>query len=602
MRILKPFLFLLTVSLLTQTLSAQMEVLEKDQNISRKARKGFLGAIEANPGKNTFDLIFVLKSTNSKVITETYTFDKELNLVNTVKNEDEVERVKQKYKWFKFKGETYESKSVFVRANAKQEMVFREKTIRYKWSWLRGGYAKKVILGDKVKPKDESSGARYMFRGGYYENDPEGYMLVCGGLRDGKDYAGSYLRYHILKADKDVNLDKKDEIVFTSAKAPIVSQPMEDDDPSTNDDNPRDWVLIFAPQGGSGMGKVEGDPKQYSYFRYSPDGKLKEKFDFTVPVPGWRVLGAFERDGQVYLYGPGIGKDKFSNEIFKGPILANTSDEEGESKSGGMFAGIKSIAGGEFAQITQDQIDTRLDEMKYSHFQVAKLTAGKLEFISNPSIDDINDKNVKPEGQKKTMEFDGKRFITTGITINSANNIFVAGQDYKLDNSGKNKGSRLYKGLSLLQFGEDGAYKRNFGVELDQKKYMGMFTKGLTPNMFPAYSTLYESGDKQKLYWMILMCKAIDKDTDIDTDYNYFAGTRTTTVTNTYSPLYSIEYGVIDPVTGKASDFKTLGEDEKRKFYLFPDKNVVRLNNYLIYLSETEKGDKVLLSRFDLTK
>jgi len=129
---LKPLLLLLTVFLLTQSLSAQMDVVEKDHNISRKARKGFLGAIEANPAKNTFDLIFVLKSTSSKVITETYTFDKDLSLINTIKNEDEVERVKQKYKWFKFKGETYESKSVFVRANAKQEMVLREKTIRYK--------------------------------------------------------------------------------------------------------------------------------------------------------------------------------------------------------------------------------------------------------------------------------------------------------------------------------------------------------------------------------------------------------------------------------------------------------------------------------------
>jgi hypothetical protein len=98
------------------------------------------------------------------------------------------------------------------------------------------------------------------------------------------------------------------------------------------------------------------------------------------------------------------------------------------------------------------------------------------------------------------------------------------------------------------------------------------------------------------------MCKAVDKDTDVDSDYNYFSGTRTTTFSTTYSPLYSIQYGVVDPSKGSASEFKTLGEDEKRKFYLFPDKNVLKLNNYIVYLSETEKGDKVLLSRFDLTK
>ena len=598
MQATKLFLLSLVMGFLSVSSFAQMEVLEKDHDISRKARKGYLGAIETNPVDNTFNLIFVLKSTNSKVITETYSFDKDLNLKNQVKDEQEVEKVKAKYKWFKFKGETYESKSVFVRSNAKGEMVFRDKTVKYKWSWLRGSYAKKVILGDKVKPKDEESGARYMFRGGYYDNDPEEYLLVCAGLKDGKDNAGSYLKYHIIFVDKEVNIAKKDEINFSFAKAPVFSEPLDDDDPTSNDDNPRDWILIFAPQGGPGMGKVEGDPKLYTYCRYSYKGELKEKFDFQVPVQGWRILGAFQKEGQVYLYGPGIGKDKHSNEIFKGPIIANTSDEEGESKGKGLLGGIKSLAGGEFTQVTQDDIDTRLDDMKYSHFEVGKLSNGKLEFLSAPSIDDINKGNVKPADQKKEIEFDGKRFITTGIEVSLGNNVFVNGQDFKLDNSGKNKGTRLYKGLYLLQFGNDGTYKRNYGVELDQRKYLGMFSKGLTPNMFPAYSSLFESPDNKKLYWMITMCKAIDTDTDIDDDY--VLGVRR--ISTSYTPLYSVQYGTIDAANGTASEFKVLGDDEKRKFYLFPDKNVLKLNNYVIYLSETLKGDKVLFSRFDLTK
>jgi hypothetical protein len=579
-------------------LQAQMDILEKDHDISRKARKGFLGAIEKNEAAGTFDLIYVLKSNNKKVITETYTFDKDLNLKNTVKEEEELEKVKKKYKWFKYKGETYESRSVYVRSNLIGEMVFREKIINYKWSWFRGGYAKKVNLGDKVKPKDEGSGARYMFRGGYYDYDPGEHLLVCAGLKDGRDVAGSFLKYHILFVDKEVNITKKDEISFSFAKAPVFSEPLSDDNPESNDDNPRDWILIFAPQGGAGMGKVEGNPKLYSYFRYSYDGTLKEKFDFEVPVIGWRILGAFQKEGQVYLYGPGVGKDKHYNEIFKGPIIANTSDEEGESKKGGIFGAMK--IGGEASQVTQDEIDTRLDDMKYTHFQVAKISDGKLSFISAPSIDDINKSNVKPEGQKKSIEFDGKRFITTGVSV-VGGNMFITGQDFKLDAIGKNKGTRLYKGLFLLQFDPNGKFLRNYGVELDQKKYLGMFSKGITPDMIPAYSTLLESPDGKKIYWMINICKAIDTDTDIDTDYNYFSGIQTTTFTTTFTPLYTVQYGTIDILNGKASDFKTLGEDEKRKFYLMPDKNMLLLSNYVIYLSETLKGDKLLLSRFDLT-
>ncbi|MES1216734.1 MAG: hypothetical protein ABUT20_14560, partial [Bacteroidota bacterium] len=356
---MKKLVTILTSLSIFITLNAQMEVLEKDHDISRKARKGFLGAVEKNEAAGTFDMIYILKSTDKKVITETYTFDKDLNLKNTVKEEEEVEKVKKKYKWFKYKGETYESRSVYVRSNLKGEMVFREKIISYKWSWFRGGYAKKVKLGDKVKPKDEESGARYMFRGGYYDNDPEGYMLVVAGLREGNDMARSYLKYQILHVDEKVNITKKDEFDFPFAKAPVFSELLSDDDPTSNDDNPRDWVIIFAPQGGPGMGKVEGNPKSYTYFRYGYDGALKEKFDFEAPVIGWRILGAFQKDGQVYLYGPGIGKDKHYNEIFKGAIIANTSDEEGESKKGGLLGAMK--IGGEASQVTQDEIDARLD-------------------------------------------------------------------------------------------------------------------------------------------------------------------------------------------------------------------------------------------------
>ncbi len=582
------------------TATAQMEVFEKEHGISRKARKGYLGQIEVDQQSNMFDLIYVLKTPSSKIAVEHYYFDQNLNLVKTTKEEEEVERVKTKYKWFRFKGETYESKSLYVRRNLKGEMVFREKIIKYKWSWFRGGYAKRVILGEKVKPRDEASGKRYMFYGGYYENDPNGYILVAAGVPTNNNPLTSYLNYQIIQADGQVNITRKFDISFATAKAPIFSEPLDDDDPSSSDDLQRDWILIFAPYGGPGMGKMEGDPKVYTYCRISPTGELKEKYDFQVPVAGWRILGAFQRDGEVYLYGPGIDKDKNNNEIFKGPILANTSNDDTEDKKS-LLGGFKGI-GGEGTQVTQDDIDARLDELKYTNFQVGKLNGGKLEFIDAPTIDAINKVNRKPEGQKKEVEFDGKRFITTGIGVTSTKDIFVHGQDYKLDRLGGNKGSRLYKGLFMMQYGADGKLKSNYGVELDRKKGLGQFSSGLTSDMYPAQSSIFESPDGQKLYWMISMCKAIDTDTDIDSDYNFFSGTRTTTVTTRYSPLFTIQYGVIDAKNNSASDFKTLGEDANRKYYLMPDRNMLRLGKYVIYLSETLKGDKVLLSRFDLTK
>ena len=160
---------------------------------------------------------------------------------------------------------------------------------------------------------------------------------------------------------------------------------------------------------------------------------------------------------------------------------------------------------------------------------------------------------------------------------------------------------RMYQGLFMLQFDANGKYKRNYGLKLDQKRNGGSgFTEGLTPNMIPATSDIEESSDGNKIYWLISMCKAVDKDVDIDVDYGFYS--RTTTTTTTFTPLMSVQYGTIDVASGTTSDFKTLGEDENRKFYLMQDRNKVRLENYIILLSETTKGDKILLSRFDISK
>jgi hypothetical protein len=111
--------------------------------------------------------------------------------------------------------------------------------------------------------------------------------------------------------------------------------------------------------------------------------------------------------------------------------------------------------------------------------------------------------------------------------------------------------------------------------------------------MIPSSSSVYESADKTKLNWILKIVKAIEKESSSSADY--FSGT--TTTTTTYSPLYSIEYGNIDIAGKKASDFKTLGEDENRKYYLYPSNNVLSTNDYLYFFSETISGDKMLISR-----
>jgi hypothetical protein len=140
----------------------------------------------------------------------------------------------------------------------------------------------------------------------------------------------------------------------------------------------------------------------------------------------------------------------------------------------------------------------------------------------------------------------------------------------------------------------------NFTVEIDQKNKKGFFNNSpLTADMFQTKSSVYETADGKNVNWIMSIVKAIDKSSDSDTNYN-FDGSSSTTVTTTWEPLYSIEYGKLDLVNGKSSEFKTLGEDEKRKYYLYDGINRIKIGDYIYFFSETTRGDKLLLSRLKL--
>ncbi len=587
-------------------LQAQMTLLEKSYDIDRKARKGYLGGVEVDAEKGTFDMIFVLSSTTArKVKREIFTYDKDLNLINTQKDEQDIQVMKTKYKWFNFKGDTYTSNSLTASATAFGKLVFRKKEISWYYLWLNGSYAKKVKMLEKVVPKSES-GQKYLFRGGAYEVEADTSVIVLAGIQEKKnDYIGSMQHYEIISCDNQVNIKTVDKIDFQYPNVPIYSAPLTDDQTDlANDDFPRDLIVVFAP---SFAGKKISDPKptNLTYVRISPQGNIVEKFNFESPTNGWRILGTYEREGSVFLYGSAILKSpesKYINQVYSknSQLCATTSadaseKEEGSATHGGpgvMGMGMAmagAFSGSEDLGVTQEAIDEGLDQLKYTNFQIGRITNGKFDFISAPNVEEFVKKQAKPEGQKKFVKFDGKRFVVNGISFTKSGDIYVSGQDFA---NNKDK-VRLYKGVYMFRFNPQGTLMTNYGVFLDQKKTAGFFNKSpLTSDMIQAKSSLVESGDGKSLYWLMHMVKSIHK----ETSYGW------STTTTRWEPLFNIEYGTINTATGAASDFKLLGEDEKRNFYLFDRTNSAKMGNYQLFFSETEKGDKILISRMDLSK
>ncbi|MCO5231964.1 MAG: hypothetical protein M9958_12510 [Chitinophagales bacterium] len=595
---------------------AQNDVLEKSYDISRKARRGYLGGTEVNETNQTFDMIYVLPSSDRKVKIETYTFNKEMDLINTVKDEWDIEKVRTRYKWFNFRGDTYQTNALTASTTVTGKLIFRKKLITWKYRWWYGQYVKSIKMLEKVKPKNDV-GEKYFFRGGAYEVDRDSSILVFGGRQDSpKDILGSYLHYDLLKSDNEVNISVMASVDFPAPYSPIFAEPLRDENETmSNEDFPRDWIVIFAPQGGIDK-KANATPTQYIYFRITPEGKIVERVEFAAPSNGWRVLEAYEKNNSVFIYGPTITKDpssKYINQVYKMGLVATTSADESEKATentsgatGGMFGGIKNMvntfSGNKDFGITQEAIDDMLDELNFNGFALGEITNGQMKFSKETPVSDFNSKAVKPSDQKDIVKFDGKKFTTFGIYFTSDGDILINGQDFKLTKNkpfglGQSAGTKLYKGVYLFQFDNAGNLKHNYGVFIDQKKTAGFFNQSpMTSDMFPASGFMTESEDKSKLYWMLNICRSIHKETDVDLDFF----SRTTTMT--WTPLYSIQYGTIDLKNGTASDFKLLGEAEKKKFYLFPSSNSVRLGQYIVFLSETENGNKLLLSRMDISK
>jgi hypothetical protein len=592
--ILMAFIFLMISNL--PSVFAQKMMLEKDYEISRKAKRGYLGNVEKQENGN-FDMIFILPSSKSKIKTEIYHFDKDATLLNIEKDEIEIEKARKKWKWFNYKGDYFLANNISVSANMAGDFVLRKKRITASYNWWTGQYVRKVKLLDKVKPKNDN-GKKYKFYGGAYEVERDSTILAMAvNTSDPKDKM--FGSYDLLKSDNDLNVQVLEKIEFPYSMTCVYSQPLKDDlsESVENDDLPRDWILIYAPTDVIRKNTAP-DPHAFEYLRITPEGKIAERVKFTAPTVGWRIIDVYEKENSVLVYGMGSGKEsKYINEIFKTGCVATTSNDaadqnQANTSSGGTFGGFAKMgaafSGKDEIGITQEKIDDQLDLLKYNSFVFCILRDGKAG-SKLTEIDEVNEKASCPPDMKKPLKFDGNMFTVRNVDFLSDKSIVLSIQDFK-----KSKAGNVFKGMYLLHFTEKGELIKNYTVTVDQKNKKGFFNHSpLTADMIPTMSSVYESSDKTKLNWIMNIVKAIEKESNSSSDY--FSGT-TTTVT-TYSPLYSIEYGSIDMKAQKASDFKTLGEDEKRKYYLYPSHNVLATNDYLYFFSETTTGDKMLISR-----
>src|SRR5512133_3959317 len=100
-KFLIPVLLILTGSFV----SAQQLELEKTFKISRASKRGFLAGLDYDNQAKTYTLTYFTDQKKNTFKYEQYVFDNDFNLIKDGEFTEEAEKMKTKFKWFKFKGE-----------------------------------------------------------------------------------------------------------------------------------------------------------------------------------------------------------------------------------------------------------------------------------------------------------------------------------------------------------------------------------------------------------------------------------------------------------------------------------------------------------------
>lgn len=559
-------IFLSVTIAITFNVKAQIPILEKSYEISNKAKRGFLESIEINKEKETIDMVYVLPNASTtkresflgivtangsgKVKYEIYSYDKDLNLLGTSREEERM----YSNRW---KGYSYTTVMPWIKINC-MCLAFKQIETTASYNWF-SGYKKTTKDLGKTKAETEDGG-NYSYTGIYYDVAADKSVLALAGKKIKKTTWNEFLHYDILNVDGDVNIKVADSINFQYGNMAMYSGPIKDQREETNDELARDWIIVFAPMNGtiSKHTKSIGDPKStnLTYVRISPKGKILEKLSFDSPSNAWNIEGVYEHNGSVYLYGSAITKEPAKNYY-------------------------------------NDIVNKGWDQLTLTNHQIARITNGKLDFTRAPSFKDIVTNQAKPANQKKLLEIDGKEYVTTGINILNSGDILITYQDYETESAPAKQGGTYKKQNSVFLFHFDAAgnFKKNYGVEINpDPKDVEKFSTNVWE--VPANHYFYPSGDGKNMYWLIRSVK----------DANCIGEANAEQNTIECKPMNGINYGTVNLESGEISEFKTFGEDKKNPFYLFSKTAGYQMGNYLYFFSETEKGDKMLLTRMDISK
>ena len=459
------------------SLLAQKLDLEKFQDVSGKAKRGYLEDVQVDNASGKIDLRFITKSTTKEVASQTYHFNTKYELLGVDEASIPMEKVKG------YRGENYSKEAITIEATAPGvgfaafaaiatppgTILIRRRRIDYKWSWLGGGYRKRVKLLETIKPKTEAGGGFHYLS--HVDDDATGGSLVLASenirLTNAK---GFKIGLHLLHFNKEAELDKDTYLDTDVAQSYVEMGAIGLDQDEEADDTGKpspDVAIMLAYTKGAGKTKGLHPATEYQYLRVGIEGNVKEKLRVNTPVSAWLVNGFVPMaDGGVLLYGPANDK---------------TDDYYAEA----MPAAKEGIPAE--------------DLFKAKNFLLGKIKDGQLAWLTKSSLKEFEEKQRVPPGQKRTPDYTGKKFLIRLAYETPNGDIFVGGQNFKAHSASKLLGGDghtatvTFGDMLLFHFSNQGQLRAQYGVRRAENN--------ATASMAPTAQFMRSTADGKAVYW-----------------------------------------------------------------------------------------------------
>lgn len=395
---------------------AQTVEVEKVHEISRRAKRGYLAKMDFEEASGKYTLYFVVSENKRRIKLEVYTFDRDFNLIEQHEEEEMVEQLSKKYKWFKYVSpdkEVITWESLTVEPNFLGTLVLKKKQTTRKWNWFYGSYTNSVKLLEKIKPRTEE-GDKYLYKA-HYEDEKTGNLIIVAATKN-KD---ANKNFHVLKFNRNAELVQRTDLGFKYAMMPIFTRRITQTDPDDAESTVSVGAfMIFAPIK-EAKENTNPDPTAYEIVRIDNDLKV-EKSPFKAETAYWRVDEALEDGkGNYFFYGVAVEDDKYYN------------------------------------QITQPRRFKSVQLLKFNNL------ANKVEYVSATNIKEMLTKAINPPSQRREPEYTGGPFSVRGSFVNEDGEFFLYGQNYKVDS----KGIITYKDVIGLYFDAKGSFRAMYGID-----------------------------------------------------------------------------------------------------------------------------------------